>query len=126
MNQSDSALLAVGYGFADDHINRVVLQAFANPSFQLMVVSPSGVVSSTPSGKEAEPPALEFLDTGLGRLARIRDPRITVVTGSEAGTFADLAENGFPTAAEPEEEGRVERTAELLTEALMEGEGDVQ
>lgn len=125
LNQSDSALLVIGYGFADDHINRVVLQAFANPSFQLMVVSPSSVISpSTHEEMKGHEP--QFLDTGLGRLAGIRDPRITVVTGSEAGTFADIADTALPAPAEPEREGRVEKTTAVLTEALMEHEQEKQ
>ena len=98
LRSEDSALLVIGYGFADDHINRLIYQALGSPSFQLFVVVPDGVVEgpipSSPAGSPG--PAVKYDPGVLGSLAQAKDARIHVLTGQDAGTFEDLALNGLP------------------------------
>lgn len=85
--QPESALMVVGYGFADDHINRLIEQALAfNRTLQVLVVDPFKVVD-----EDAELPDIEFSDSIVGRLAAAKDNRISVLTG-DAARFAVLHE----------------------------------
>ncbi len=122
LQRSDSALLTVGYGFADDHINRLIYQALGNPSFQLFAVAPYGVLTfpEEPGDADADPTSAVFEETILGALASSADSRIHVMTGSEAGTFADLAENGLPEAPELDTEELINRTQAELGAAFFE------
>lgn len=121
LQRSDSALLTVGYGFADDHINRLIYQALSNPSFQLFAVAPYGVLSFPEGGDGANPeaPPADFEKTILGALGSSADSRIHVMTGSIAGTFGDLADNGLPEAPELDTEELTSRTQAELAPAFF-------
>ena len=116
--QSDSALLAIGYGFADDHVNRLVLQALGNPSFQLFVVSPHGVLEEL-SGSVQSDDGLKFVDGPISRLAQTRDARITVLTGAEAGLFASFATESMPEIPDVSAKDLVADTQAQLAHALQ-------
>lgn len=126
LQRSDSALLTVGYGFADDHINRLIYQALGNPSFQLFAVAPYGVLSfpEESGGADTDPTSAAFEKTILGALASSTDPRIHVMTGSVAGTFADLADNGLPEAPELDTEELTNRTQAELAPAFFQEPSD--
>jgi len=96
--EPDAALIAIGYGFADDHINRQLLQALGSPSFQLLAIGPSGVFTSC--SREREDVEIDYADGPLGVLARAHDARITVISGSTAGRFEDFAVNVMPDSTE--------------------------
>lgn len=77
--QPEAALMVVGYGFADDHINRLIAQALAfNRTLQVLVVDPFGVV------EESDPPGVAFTESIVGRLAAATDNRISALTGDAA------------------------------------------
>ena len=85
--EPECVLIVVGFGFGDRHINRLIHQALLfNSTLQLLVVDPSGVFAEDDMDHEAE-----RLDTEIGRLSSITDPRISVLTGPEA-TFAAFSE----------------------------------
>jgi SIR2-like domain len=109
LNKPDAALLVVGFGFGDDHINRLILEALGNPAFQMMIVSPGvrSVSEGRPEGEEA-----------IASFAALPDGRIRVVTGSEAGRFASLAERGMPDVPEPEAEDMTSETRRLMKSVL--------
>ncbi len=70
----ETALLCVGYGFADEHINRLIYQALpSNPTLQLLIVEPFGVLDGA-----------EFGTSAVADLAQVQDQRIAVVTGEDA------------------------------------------
>jgi hypothetical protein len=94
--QADSALLTIGFGFADAHINRLIAQALTAPSFQLFAVAPDGVVQPSSPPVQGEQWSYTFLPGPLGRLAGGRDARVAVLTGSQAGRFDFLAYDVMP------------------------------
>lgn len=91
LSAPETAVVVVGYGFADDHINRLIYQALpSNPTLQLMIVDPVRVVS-----RDAQSGAYSFGSTPTARLAQVSDQRIAVLTG-DATCFATLAEAALP------------------------------
>lgn len=102
VQQDDTAVLAVGYGFADPHINRLLLRSLAsNPALNVFVADPKAVLSDedlvtvTDSGDNL---GMALTDTGstlkstaIAALAAAEDSRIAVLTG-DLGKFSELAE----------------------------------
>lgn len=124
LQAEDGALITIGYGFADDHINRLIYQALGNPSFQLFVVVPSGVVHWANGQREGQAQSsgdtnMEFLPGILGSLARTADARVHVLTGSVAGTFEDLASNGLPETTDIATEEIAEQTQTSLASTFF-------
>ena len=75
--EPESALIVCGYGFADDHINRLIEQALGhNPTMQLLVLDPLGIVDE--NSNEGE---IVFTDSVASQLAQTLDNRIAVLTG---------------------------------------------
>lgn len=102
VQQEDTAILAVGYGFADPHINRLLLRSLAsNPSLNVFVADPKAVLSDedmvavTDNADALGKPLLETgvtpKMTAIAALATGGDSRIAVLTG-DLGKFAELAE----------------------------------
>lgn len=80
LSAPETALVVVGYGFADDHINRLIGQALAhNPTLQLLVIDPVGVLDE--SGE-----CVADASSTTGALASSPDGRLGVLTGP-AGCF---------------------------------------
>ena len=99
LSRADTALLVVGYGFADDHINRMIFQALAgNPTLQLMVLSPHGTYSlqgvERVDGIEEKPEAF-WGSNPASHLARVPDARISVLAGPFA-SFVEFSEHVLP------------------------------
>lgn len=88
--QPECALISVGYGFSDEHINRIIFEALShNASLQLFVADPLGVVEG---GTPATPgDTVTRSDSPVGRLSVVRDPRVSILTGPDAA-FAQLAD----------------------------------
>ncbi len=87
--QPECVLISVGYGFADEHINRIIFDAFShNASLQLFVADPFGVVEDPNVVKPGEP--VDRSDSPVGRLSSVEDPRISILTGPDA-RFAEVA-----------------------------------
>jgi hypothetical protein len=108
----ECALLVLGYGFADEHINRLIYQALSfNSTLQVLVADPYGVIQGDP-----EDPEPRRSDSALGRLSSVEDARISIVTG-DAATFIQLSRS-FPDVAA----SRVDQQGELdeaLAAALL-------
>jgi hypothetical protein len=89
-----STLFVIGYGFGDEHVNAVIRQAFAVPSFTMVVVGPA-------------------VDNHfVSAIRKQKDSRLWVLSGQTLGTFA-----GFVLRAMPDlrEESIQERTRATYT-----------
>lgn len=81
LSRPQTSLLVCGYGFGDEHINRLLTSALLNPTLQLVVYSPefSGNALDT-----ALPPALR-------KLLSLKNPRVTVIGGGAEAYLDKLA-----------------------------------
>lgn len=109
--QPQSALFVIGYGFGDDHVNALIWQAIAIPSFTLVVVDPD--------------PKNDF----VAKLEKLQDERIWIVKGWELGTFEHFVRKLLPDLREEEIHAKVMRTFKELAPAKnstggAEGDGD--
>lgn len=105
-----STLFVIGYGFGDDHVNAIIRQALAVPSFTLVVVDPLAP-SPNPNG---------------GFLARLRarkDRRVWVLSGEALGKFATFVESVLPDLRDEEILRKVVETHRSLA-ASPAGPGD--
>ena len=73
-----SVLFVIGYGFGDEHVNAVIRQALAVPSFTLVVVDPN--------------PTSDFVTS----LRNQSDRRVWVCQGETLGRFAGFVDNALP------------------------------
>jgi len=78
-----STLFVIGYGFGDDHVNAIIRQALAVPSFTLVVIDPYA-------------PAPDPSGSFLARLRAQKDRRVWVVSGTALGRFPVFAERVLP------------------------------
>jgi hypothetical protein len=76
--QSQSVLFVIGYAFGDDHVNAMIQQALAIPSFTFVVVDPE--------------PNSEFVK----KLEALKDERVWIIKGRELGTFEHFVEKLLP------------------------------
>jgi len=92
-----SVLFVIGYGFGDDHVNTIIRQALAVPSFTLVIVDPS--------------PKSDFVKT----LREQRDPRVWVAEGSRLGTLAGFVGQMLPDLHDEDIRKKVLATHRALT-----------
>jgi hypothetical protein len=95
--QPQSVLFVAGYGFGDEHVNAIIRQALAIPSFTLIVVDPD--------------PKSDFVT----QLQDLEDERIWLISGSELGTFANFVNKLLPDLCEEEIDSKVIRTVQALS-----------
>lgn len=76
--RSQSTLFVLGYGFGDEHVNAIIRQALAVPSFTLVIVDPS--------------PTSDF----VGRLKVKHDRRVWIMSGATFGTFGGFVQHVLP------------------------------
>lgn len=102
VQQDDTAVISIGYGFADPHINRILLRSLAtNPALNVLVADPFAVLGDSEMssaqaqadivGRNLKDAGYTPRSTALGSLASGADSRIAVLTG-ESGKFVNLAE----------------------------------
>jgi hypothetical protein len=99
MVQPQSVLFAIGYGFGDEHVNALIRQALAIPSFTLVIVDPN--------------PHNEFFK----RIKELEDERVWLVTGLEMGTFSKFVQKLLPDLREEEIDTKVIDTYKKLMPA---------
>ncbi len=95
--QPQSALFVIGYGFGDDHVNALIRQALAIPSFTLVVVDPH--------------PKSDF----VSELERLEDERVWIVKGWGLGTFEHFVMKLLPDLREEEIDAKVMKTFKSLS-----------
>src|SRR5690606_32368664 len=78
LTRPQSVLFVIGYGFGDEHVNAIIRQALAIPSFTLVIVDPS--------------PKSDFVKT----LREQRDRRIWIAEGDRIGKLAGFVEHVLP------------------------------
>ncbi|MBA3598674.1 MAG: SIR2 family protein [Methylibium sp.] len=81
LSRPQASLLVCGYGFGDEHINRLLRSALLNPTLQLVVYFPGF------SGDALDP----ALPPALRKLLSLRNPRVTVVGGGAEAHLDKLA-----------------------------------
>ena len=100
VQQDDTAVIVAGYGFADAHINRILLRTLAtNSALSILVADPFAVLDEGDWHKlntEAQQRMLNELDvtpkkTAIAALASTNDSRVAVLTGN-CGKFTELAQ----------------------------------
>ncbi len=100
--QPQSVLFAIGYGFGDEHVNVLIRQSLAMPSFNLVVVDPH--------------PTSEFMAT----LKSLGDQRVWVVEGEGLGTFRAFVRTLLPDLIEERTLRKVMDTYKALSPAAPE------
>ena len=86
----------IGYGFGDEHVNAIIRQALAIPSFSLVVVDPA--------------PKSDF----VSHLNQLGDERVWLVGGWRLGTFEHFVERLLPDLQEEEITAKVMKTYKAL------------
>ncbi|WP_064302114.1 SIR2 family anti-phage-associated protein [Pseudomonas putida] len=86
MSKPQSCLILCGYGFGDEHINRLIRSALLNPTLQLVIYS---------SGFNGDPTD-QSLPSALRKLLSLKNPRITVVGGGSAHAYIDSLARHLP------------------------------
>ena len=94
--QPQSTLFVIGYGFGDEHVNALITQALAIPSFTLIIVDPK--------------PESEYVK----QLESLEDERVWIVQGWALGTFKQFVEKLLPDLKEEEIDTKVMRTFSSL------------
>lgn len=98
VQQEDTAVIVAGYGFADAHINRLLLRSLAtNSALNILVADPYAVLEDADMASltsDAQQRKFDDLDvtpkkTAIAALAKAGDSRIAVLTG-EPGKFTEL------------------------------------
>lgn len=95
LSRPNTCLLVNGYGFADDHINRLIVSALQNPTLQLIIYLPEAhrlglYPTLTSEGESAIAP-----NDQLRRLLLAQLPQITV-RGFGSGGFFDAMASDLP------------------------------
>jgi hypothetical protein len=94
LSRPNACLIVNGYGFSDDHINRLIVSALQNPTLQLIIYLPEvdrlGIYGTLAATGEAIKP-----NEQLKRLLLAQLPQVTVRGFGEGGFFDALA-NDLP------------------------------
>ena len=98
LQQPEAVLFVIGYSFYDEHVNDIIYQALANPSFTLVIVDFNG----TQSGGE------------IKRLNDLKDLRIIISQGGELGDFKYFSKELLPTMDQEDTRAKVMSSIEKL------------
>ncbi|HBE47186.1 conserved hypothetical protein [uncultured spirochete] len=102
-----SVLFVIGYGFGDEHVNAIIRQALAVPSFTIVIVDPA--------------PNSDFVKA----LRKQNDPRVWISEGSRIGTFEGFVKEVLPDLREEEILKKVVATHQSLSKKENTGRGDM-
>ncbi|GAN77108.1 SIR2 family anti-phage-associated protein [Acidisphaera rubrifaciens] len=112
LSRPNTCLIVNGYGFSDDHINRLIVSALQNPTLQLIIYLPEidrlGICDTLAATGEAIRP-----NEQLKRLLLAQLPQVTV-RGFGAGGFFDALANDLPEPAMLDEVSERARQLEVL------------
>jgi len=112
LSRPNACLIVNGYGFTDDHINRLVVSALQNPTLQLIIYLPEidrlGIYDTLAATGDAIKP-----NEQLKRLLLAQLPQVTV-RGYGAGGFFDALANDLPEPAMLDEVSERARDLEML------------
>jgi len=99
LTRPQSVLFVIGYGFGDEHVNAIIRQALAIPSFTLVVVDPA--------------PKSPFVQT----LRKQKDRRVWISEGPTIGTLAGFVEHVLPDLRDEEIRRKVLATYRALSKS---------
>jgi hypothetical protein len=109
ISQPQSVLFTFGYSFRDEHINDIIHQALAIPSFTLVVIDFYGTEKSK----------------GIKKLKELNDPRIIIIQGEQLGDLSFFVQNILPDIIESKEEEKLAESLNKLYKANKSDEEDV-
>lgn len=115
LSKPQTSLVIAGYGFGDEHINRLLRSALLNPTLQLVIYFPAfdGDVRSA------------ALPSALRKLLSLKNPRVTVVGGGAAAYLDQLARHlPDPTLYDDEMQRLNKLLRAPLTEEVQQAEGE--
>lgn len=98
-----SILFVIGYGFGDEHVNAIIRQALAVPSFTLVIVDPS--------------PKSDF----ISKLREQKDRRVWIAEGPNLGTLAGFVEHVLPDLRDEDIRRKVLETHRALARSNPQG-----
>ena len=75
-----TSLVVIGYGFNDEHVNRMIKSALLNPTFQLVICLPEFTDICEISNLPYE----------INELINLKNPRITIIGGGESAYFGQI------------------------------------
>lgn len=101
LQQPEAVLFVVGYSFYDEHINDIIYQALANPSFTLIILDFNGTKNK---GE-------------IKKLNDLKDPRIIICQGEELGDFKYFSKELLPTIDQEDTRAKVMSSLEKLYQA---------
>lgn len=105
--QEQSALVAVGYGFGDEHVNNIIYQALTIPTFRLVIFAKPELGDDTSN-------------THIKMLQELNDPRIWIVGTEDANAkwkahyFKQFVEDIMPSGDPDPAEEAIESVKELI------------
>lgn len=105
--QPQSVLFTIGYGYGDAHVNTLIRQALAIPSFTLVVVDPA--------------PTNDFVT----HLKELEDERVWLVTGAKLGSFKHFIERLLPDLRDEEITAKVIKTYRTLSHRTADEDSDL-
>lgn len=96
LSRPNTCLIVNGYGFTDDHINRLIVSALQNPTLQLIIYLPEiNRMSIFPSLALPEGASQIEPNDQLKRLLLAQLPQVTV-RGIDSGAYFDALTNDLP------------------------------
>jgi len=104
--QPQSVLFTIGYGYGDAHVNTLIRQALAIPSFTVVVVDPA--------------PTSDFVKY----LRESGDERVWLVTGAKLGSFKHFVERLLPDLRDEEITAKVIKTYKALSQRTRDEDND--
>jgi len=107
IQQPQSVLVTLGYSFGDEHINRIIYEAFSIPSFNLIIVGHTKK-------------SIEEIRTKIGD-----DERVTYIGGESFGDFKNFVEKILPSVSQMELEERIIKTLKRLLPEEREQEENI-
>lgn len=118
LGRPHTCLIINGYGFTDEHINRILLSGLQNPTLHLILYIPF-LALPTAVGQSCTVPESK---RWLGRLINAQMPQVTIVGTEEEAHFDRMVEH-FPEPALIEDwTAKQLKLARLLSEASLPGE----
>lgn len=97
IQQPQSVLITLGYSFGDEHINKIIYEAFSIPSFNLVIIGYTK----------------EIIDEIKNKIDG-DDERITFLGGEMLGDFKNFVDRIFPSVPQMELEEKILRTLKQL------------
>lgn len=112
LSRPNACLIVNGYGFTDDHINRLVVSALQNPTLQLIIYLPEVDRLGIYKNLEATGKIIQTNEQ-LKRLLLVKLPQVTI-RGFGTGGFFDALADDLPEPAMLDEVSERARQLEVL------------